>query len=260
MPKITRYGYDRHSNLRVAPATLTPAVVVRLIAFMDGPPSRDPGDVPALLRPDCTVEEPISIITDYMDLPAAVVIETAQPAPFDNGLRPSLVIIDEAAGFTEYPRGASGTAREAPSAVSSGTASTTMAMVERHTVRAPFAEGLENGHDTHSPARPAANSDRMAMIRAAGQRLQSRNGTAPRPSLAPVTKAESQISGKPDWIGQRHALLAGAIAFLKVKAILVTPVDKDALVRQYFVSGKRDRKLAEDVIAIAEGMGWEARP
>jgi len=36
----------------------------------------------------------------------------------------------------------------------------------------------------------------------------------------------------------------------------VTVVDRDAQVRQYFVSGKRDRKFAEEVIEIAIEKGW----
>ncbi|MCM3419025.1 hypothetical protein [Sphingopyxis alaskensis] len=50
--------------------------------------------------------------------------------------------------------------------------------------------------------------------------------------------------------------MEAAIRFLKSQAILVTVVDRDAQVRQYFVSGKRDRKFAEEVIEIAIEKGW----
>jgi hypothetical protein len=38
--------------------------------------------------------------------------------------------------------------------------------------------------------------------------------------------------------------------------VLVTVVSRDAEVRQYRVSGKRDNKFAEEVIEIAIDMGW----
>lgn len=58
------------------------------------------------------------------------------------------------------------------------------------------------------------------------------------------------------WIEQRAARIAGAIAFLKSQAILVSVVDRDADIRTYRVSGKKYALLAEEVIEIAIAKGW----
>ena len=58
-------------------------------------------------------------------------------------------------------------------------------------------------------------------------------------------------------IAERRARLAAATAFLKRRCILVTVVDRDAPIRTYRVSGKREPMLAEGVIAIAEWQGFE---
>ena len=54
----------------------------------------------------------------------------------------------------------------------------------------------------------------------------------------------------------RAARFAAAVAFLKARAILVTVVDRNALVRRYRVSGKLDSMFAEDVIARAVKLGF----
>lgn len=59
-----------------------------------------------------------------------------------------------------------------------------------------------------------------------------------------------------NWIADRLQRIAGATAFLKSQGILVTVVDRDAPIREYFVSGKRYRQLAEEVIEIAIAKGW----
>ncbi len=61
---------------------------------------------------------------------------------------------------------------------------------------------------------------------------------------------------KANWIADRFQRTAGAIAFLKSLGILVTVVDRDAPIREYYVSGKRYRQLAEEVIEIAIAKGW----
>ncbi len=58
------------------------------------------------------------------------------------------------------------------------------------------------------------------------------------------------------WVEQRHARIASAIRFLSSRGILVSVVDRDAQVREYFVSGKRHRYLAEHVIDLAVAKGW----
>lgn len=87
---------------------------------------------------------------------------------------------------------------------------------------------------------------------------------AARPEHERLTPApQRQVSSPPaeppkftNWIEERARRLACAIGFLKSQAILVSVVDRDAQVRQYFVSGKRDRKFAEEVIEIAIEKGW----
>jgi hypothetical protein len=81
---------------------------------------------------------------------------------------------------------------------------------------------------------------------------------------APVpANPKPQVSAPPatqpkftNWIEERARRLDAAIRFLKSQAILVSVVDRDAQVRQYFVAGKRDRKFAEEVIEIAIEKGW----
>lgn len=57
------------------------------------------------------------------------------------------------------------------------------------------------------------------------------------------------------WLERRHERIKRAIDFLNARAMFVQVVNRDALVRTYRVSGKRDPKLAEEVIEIAIGLG-----
>lgn len=59
-----------------------------------------------------------------------------------------------------------------------------------------------------------------------------------------------------DWIADRARRIDAAIRFLKSRCILVTVHDRDHPLRCYWVSGKRNLHLAEDVIALAESLGW----
>jgi len=128
----------------------------------------------------------------------------------------------------------------------------------------PDVRSIENGYDTHSPnkidflsePRQCGKTARLATIRAAGERLKARNAPAPRLPLGGA-KVESQVARKPDWIAQRAERLNGAIAFLRSRAILVSVADRATMVRRYRVTGKRETQLAEDVIELAQGMGWE---
>lgn len=61
-----------------------------------------------------------------------------------------------------------------------------------------------------------------------------------------------------DWIGDRKARLQRAIDWLNSRAWFVQVVDRNALVRRYRVSGKRDPMYAEDVINLAIAKGMEA--
>lgn len=59
-----------------------------------------------------------------------------------------------------------------------------------------------------------------------------------------------------NWIEARRRRFDAATRFLKTRGILVSVVDRDAPIRTYFVSGKRYRQYAEDVIDIAIAKGW----
>lgn len=101
--------------------------------------------------------------------------------------------------------------------------------------------------------------DRRALIREAAQRLARRpvaQGEAikARPGMAPASAQPIAIPPLPS--AARAARFAAAVAFLKARAILVTVVDRNALVRRYRVSGKLDSMFAEDVIARAVKLGF----
>lgn len=106
---------------------------------------------------------------------------------------------------------------------------------------APAAPPVENGYDTHSPV--GKPRPRGVLTRS----ITAPNGDAPARS---VTTA-------PDWIGRRHHVFRAAEAYLKARCILVSPVDRDALVRTYRVSGRRESQTLEMVIAYAEALGFE---
>jgi len=59
----------------------------------------------------------------------------------------------------------------------------------------------------------------------------------------------------PQPFEQRQARFKAAEAFLKMKAILVTPVNRDAQIRTYRVSGKRDSMIHEEVVEYAISLG-----
>lgn len=55
----------------------------------------------------------------------------------------------------------------------------------------------------------------------------------------------------------RRRRIEAAIAFLKRQAVLVSVADRNAQVRRYRVSGRRDSVFAEEVIELAQAMGME---
>lgn len=107
------------------------------------------------------------------------------------------------------------------------------------------------------PAPEAITSDLIARLLSA----------APPRGVLPVVNGSSTNAAQPekpvlttrssDWIGHRHAVRDAAFAYLKARCILVTVVDRDALVREYFVTGKRFRHSLEMVVELAESMGFE---
>ena len=99
--------------------------------------------------------------------------------------------------------------------------------------------------------------DRRELIRVAAARLNAQRVAekARIPLGAPVPKVAPPAAPAPFELRQRQ--LKGAIAWLKARCVLVTPLDRDALVRRYRVSGFRDNQLAEDVVALAAAQGFE---
>ncbi len=62
-----------------------------------------------------------------------------------------------------------------------------------------------------------------------------------------------------DPIAERRARIEGATAFLKRRCILVSVVNREAQIRTYRVSGKRDPMLLDEVVAFAMERGFEPR-
>lgn len=109
-----------------------------------------------------------------------------------------------------------------------------------------------------SDAAPEPQADRLSKIRAAAQALAKKHSTdrVTRPALGHRT--ERKTSALPEMPTEaRRKKLEGAISHLKRLGILVSVCDREALVRQYRVTGKRDKHLADDVVAYALQRGFE---
>ncbi len=280
MPRITRWGHDRSSNLRAAPEWLTPEKVGRLIRFMDGL------EAPAIGR--LTPGAPASA-EEVVRLQRAVAKASRRPVPAHKvqkieflppsdtkpvqmgdakGVSPvrSDSRCDPEAGRAEPGRRPSGQSRAKPSGTAPRKADETapaaviappVAVTPSEIPDVPAAQPVANNKNDGAEPHFAALG-RMDMIRAAAERLAARQPAAPKPAYAPSTKAEISISARPDWIAQRAERLNGAIAFLKARCILVTPVDRQALVGTYYMTGNQNRFTAEQVIARAVRLGWES--
>ncbi len=222
----------------------------------------DPADVPACMRPDCTAPE--------------TPIETSSARPVGSPVQPPLSNTAElpapSTGRRSGPESSSVSARAkvAPriskkprpvgrdTAASAAPAPVIAAPVPANPAPSASDETHKHGRGSAAVARPrtgAVLSDRVATDRI----TEVVAGSNP----APGQPTKSQISAPPatppkftNWIEERARRLDAAIRFLKTQAILVSVVDRDAQVRQYFVAGKRDRKFAEEVIEIAIEKGW----
>jgi len=145
-----------------------------------------------------------------------------------NPMRPQEITQEERAAIKARkseeipPEGASGTARKAPSAVSSGTAS-------RRSARAPHVS----------------------------QAVVDNRSTGGEPHVVVVPSRRTGKTATRDWIMRRHEVLDAAIRYLKARCILVDVVDRSALVRRYRISGKHNPVYLEGVIALAESLGFE---
>lgn len=100
---------------------------------------------------------------------------------------------------------------------------------------------------------PAAPENRIDLIRRAARSLALREERKPRPLPGARNVKEAAIPPMP-FEARRQALEA-AIRFLARRGVLVTVLDRQAQVRRYRVTGKRENKLAEEVIELALDAG-----
>lgn len=180
-------------------------------------PPLDPADVPACMRPDCTPPE-----LDHAISTSHIPGDRPDPA---NPQSKSRAEREKSRRWGDVP--------EKP-------------------------ESNKHGRGSAAVARPrtgAVRSDRLATDRIT-EVVAGSNPAPGQPAKPQISTPAAEPPKFVDWIEQRQRRLDSAIRFLKSMAILVTVVDRDAQVRQYFVSGKRDRKFAEEVIEIAMDKGW----
>lgn len=106
-------------------------------------------------------------------------------------------------------------------------------------------------------AAPVLNPQRIDLIRDIAARLEARKAPAPRPVVGPRIERKAALPMAGDPIARRREAIESAIRFLKSRYILVTITDRNAMIRKYRVTGKREAMLAEQVIeyAVSLGMG-----
>lgn len=114
------------------------------------------------------------------------------------------------------------------------------------------------------PAHRSGKSSNMEMIRAAVAEINSARETTNRLQSeaiarvrlrigAPVAHAPQPLPNPAERIQRCQA----AIRFLQGRGIGVSVVDRDAQIREYWVSDDRNKHLPNDIIAKAQRMGWE---
>lgn len=104
---------------------------------------------------------------------------------------------------------------------------------------------------------PELKRSRIDTIREIAAKLDQRNAPAPRPIAAPRIERKPLSTLGPDPLAQRREEIARAIRFLKSRCVLVDITDRNAPIRKYRVSGKREAMLAEQVIEHAIALGME---
>lgn len=212
-------------NLRPAPFSITPGMVAQVLALAPVRPA-----APAPQRPEI-IHVPV-MRTKLIDQPRP----SAPPEP--DPTRPTTWADGKATASNDstplqqatHEGGGEEPARVAPEQVKAS------APVEQQRLDRP---------------------DRRELIRVAAARMNAKRAAekARIPLGAPVPRMARPAAPAPFELRKRQ--LAGAISFLKARCVLVTPLDRDALVRRYRVSGFRDNQLAEDVVALAAAQGFE---
>lgn len=72
-------------------------------------------------------------------------------------------------------------------------------------------------------------------------------------AVAPMLPEPTKLS----WIERRFEVFQAAERYLKARGILVSVVDRDAWVRTYRVTGYRSPVYLEQVVALAQYLGFE---
>lgn len=107
----------------------------------------------------------------------------------------------------------------------------------------------------------AAKRKRLAVIRVAAEALSVREASARTARVRLGYPTQRAATALPKLSAEtRLRQLQEAIAFLKHQGILVSIYDRDALVRRYRVTGKRENYLADDVVAYAIERGFSPEP
>lgn len=318
MPKIARYGHDRRANVKVAPDFLSPALVGRVVDFLNTAAPigiSSLADVPATLRGNlepCTVgidtasSPDVSVEAEYEVTEAGKMVlkeiketrsrvrscrecgctwtnacvdargpcwwvgkdlcshcetplEASVTKPVEHGdAKPQPAVrTDSRSG----PEAGSEEVRRQPSRQSRKKSSSSLP--KRVAETAPEAQitppdavtPIKKGHDTPLNGRQGTVIvDEFAHFPVVDNKL---IGCEPHV----VVVVPSRQCGKTvarDWYVRRHEVLGAAVRFLKARCILVDVVDRDAQIRKYRVSGRREAMYLEDVVALAEGLGFEA--
>lgn len=199
----------------------------------------DPADVPACLRPDCMPpERPIAEVSneeaaDRLEQIAAVDGARGGVSPGHGAARSDDTGTDDAAAPS---RGATPTADR-------------VVETNRHG---------RGGAAVAHPIQGEVHRDRVASDRAlrTPEEVAGSNPVPGQPSKPQISVPPATPPKFTNWIEQRQARIAGAIAFLGSLGIPVAVADRSAEIRTYFVSANRRSLFAEEVIEFAIEKGW----
>lgn len=243
MPAKTKHGYHRpsESNLQGAPLFLQPNVVAGVLDIALRPAKRMV-EVPVLGKINGRDKPKRSKSSKQPKTPAAIVgVDLASGA--DTCVKTELKIDGEGTitvlSVSEIP----------PSQADS------LGFVS---AEAAVATALDLTRERQErvviPARNVGKTARMEMMREIGARLKSKDDVNARLPIGGKAERAPLVLPNP---AERLQRCAAAIRFLQRRGIGVTVVDRDAQIREYWVSDDRNKYLAGDIIAKAQRMGWE---
>lgn len=208
---------------RFGSATLAPAITSNV---RPAPFSFTPGTVAGVLHGTAGVAAPRMVAVPFV--PTKLVDQPRPPEPVRN------------VGAPTDLSAANEPARVAPQQAAEPTP-----------VETPCSAGVDE-----APA--PSKAKRLAVIREAAASLAAKGRAAPPARASLGERAERKKAPLPPLRAeQRLRRTTDAIAFLSRLGVLVAVVDRDALVRKYSVTGKREHYLADDVVAYAIERGFE---